>query len=287
MATMTDGDLSLVKPSVTDRISIGVINQNMDLIDEAVTRLNAKWPYYYGVKGQILTTNGDGTVEWSNPSETMTTVDDTLTKRGMAADAAETGALFETIFADYRGVDGRIDTIVNRLPSGDGNEGQVLTSKGDGTTQWMDSSGGSVTVIDNNPTLSWGQKNKVATIGGTEINVTMPENPGSGGGGSGNVSVVDNNPTLSWGSQSTVGTVGGTALHVRLPANPDTDTMYTAGATDTQDKIYIIGAKEQGAHPKTYSHDNVYIGTDGRVYSRGKRTLTTAGVTWGELAGRS
>ena len=33
------------------------------------------------------------------------------------------------------------------------------------------------TVTDNNPTLAWGTKSKVATIGSTEINVTMPSNP--------------------------------------------------------------------------------------------------------------
>ena len=32
-------------------------------------------------------------------------------------------------------------------------------------------------VTDNNPTLSWGTKSKVATIGSTEIHVTMPANP--------------------------------------------------------------------------------------------------------------
>lgn len=32
-------------------------------------------------------------------------------------------------------------------------------------------------VTDNNPTLTWGSKSKVATIGSTEINVTMPANP--------------------------------------------------------------------------------------------------------------
>ena len=33
------------------------------------------------------------------------------------------------------------------------------------------------TVTDNNPTLAWSTKSKVATIGSTEINVTMPANP--------------------------------------------------------------------------------------------------------------
>ena len=36
---------------------------------------------------------------------------------------------------------------------------------------------GHQSVTDNNPSLSWGTKSKVATIGSTEINVTMPSNP--------------------------------------------------------------------------------------------------------------
>lgn len=34
-------------------------------------------------------------------------------------------------------------------------------------------------VTDNNPTLAWGTKSKVATIDGVDINVTMPSNPNS------------------------------------------------------------------------------------------------------------
>jgi hypothetical protein len=44
----------------------------------------------------------------------------------------------------------------------------------------IDSSGGSgVSVDNNNPTLSWGSQSTVATVGGTAITVTMPENPNS------------------------------------------------------------------------------------------------------------
>lgn len=38
------------------------------------------------------------------------------------------------------------------------------------------------TVTDNNPSLTWGTKSKVATIGGNEINVTMPANPAHSSG---------------------------------------------------------------------------------------------------------
>lgn len=42
----------------------------------------------------------------------------------------------------------------------------------------IDNSGGSgVSVVNSNPTLSWGSQSTVATIGGTAITVTMPGNP--------------------------------------------------------------------------------------------------------------
>ena len=38
----------------------------------------------------------------------------------------------------------------------------------------------SVSVSDNNPTLSWGNTSKVGTVGSTDLRVTMPANPASG-----------------------------------------------------------------------------------------------------------
>ena len=53
---------------------------------------------------------------------------------------------------------------------------------GDGTTKvnslpFLADSDTHQAVVDKNPTLSWGTKSTVATIGGTGINVTMPANP--------------------------------------------------------------------------------------------------------------
>lgn len=45
------------------------------------------------------------------------------------------------------------------------------------------------------------------------------------------------------------------------------DTKNTAGSTNTNDKIFLIGATSQAANPQTYSHDTAYIGTDGCLYS--------------------
>lgn len=45
----------------------------------------------------------------------------------------------------------------------------------------------------------------------------------------------------------------------------DTDTKNTAGSTNTSNKIYLIGATSQAANPQTYSHDTVYVNTDGSL----------------------
>lgn len=45
------------------------------------------------------------------------------------------------------------------------------------------------------------------------------------------------------------------------------DTVNTAGAQNTNSKIFLIGATSQSDFPKTYSHDTAYVGTDGCLYS--------------------
>lgn len=60
-------------------------------------------------------------------------------------------------------------------------------------------------------------------------------------------------------------------ITITLPADNNTDTKNTAGSTNTSSKIFLIGATSQGANPQTYSHDTVYIGTDGCLYSDGKK----------------
>lgn len=76
--------------------------------------------------------------------------------------------------------------------------------------------------------------------------------------------------------------------------NVNTNTMNTAGATDTAEKIFLIGAKSQAANPQTYSHDTAYVGTDGCLYSNGKKvsveghgTHVDYGTTASDLASAS
>ena len=53
-----------------------------------------------------------------------------------------------------------------------------------------------------------------------------------------------------------------------------TDTKNTAGATDTASRIYLIGATSQDSNPQTYSHDTVYVETDGCLYSNHSKVAT-------------
>ena len=45
------------------------------------------------------------------------------------------------------------------------------------------------------------------------------------------------------------------------------DNNSTAGSTDSNKKLFLIGAESQAANPQTYSHDTAYVGTDGCLYS--------------------
>lgn len=58
-------------------------------------------------------------------------------------------------------------------------------------------------------------------------------------------------------------------------SSTDTNTKNTAGSTNTSSKIFLIGATSQAANPQTYSHDTAYVGTDGCLYSGGKKVLTS------------
>ena len=46
-----------------------------------------------------------------------------------------------------------------------------------------------------------------------------------------------------------------------------TDTKNTAGSTDTSSQIYLVGATSQADYSQTYSHDTVFVDTNGRLNS--------------------
>ena len=53
----------------------------------------------------------------------------------------------------------------------------------------------------------------------------------------------------------------------------DNNTLNTAGSSNTSSKIFLVGATSQTSSAQTYSHDTVYVGTDGCLYSNGQRVV--------------
>lgn len=54
-----------------------------------------------------------------------------------------------------------------------------------------------------------------------------------------------------------------------------TDTKNTAGSTNTNDALFLIGATTQAANPQTYSHDTVKINSTGQLISTGYEMTTS------------
>lgn len=66
---------------------------------------------------------------------------------------------------------------------------------------------------------------------------------------------------------------GWTSVTPRILQDSNSDTKNTAGSTDSSSKLFLIGATSQAANPQTYSHDTVYVGTDGCLYSNSSRVI--------------
>ena len=63
----------------------------------------------------------------------------------------------------------------------------------------------------------------------------------------------------------------GTNWNLVGEVNTDSDTKTSAGSSNTSSKIFLVGATSQASSATTYSHDTVYVGTDGFIYSNGKK----------------
>lgn len=56
----------------------------------------------------------------------------------------------------------------------------------------------------------------------------------------------------------------------------NSNTTTTTNSTNTSVKIFLIGAKAQGSSQTTFSHDTVYVGTDGHVYSNKSQVVNVS-----------
>ena len=56
--------------------------------------------------------------------------------------------------------------------------------------------------------------------------------------------------------------------------NTDANTTTTTGASNTSNKIFLVGAETQSSYMVTYTHDTAYVGTDGCLYSNSQKVAT-------------
>lgn len=131
----------------------------------------------------------------------------------------------------------------NIYPNNKGTAGQVMTTDGQGTLYWS-----TITV----PTIPNGFAN-IKVGSDTVAADTTADTVELVAGGSATITADSTNDKITISA---------------------TDTKNTAGSTNTSDKIFLVGAKTQGANPQTYSHDTAYVGTDGCLYSGGQKVLT-------------
>lgn len=131
----------------------------------------------------------------------------------------------------------------------------VTYTKGDGTT-------GTITTQDTDTHYTTGLKvgasssataNAAASNGAVYLNVLD------------NTTVRDSH--LIKGSGATTVTSDANGVITISSTDNNTNTVNTAGATNTSSKIFLVGATSQAASPQTYTHDTAYVGTDGCLYS--------------------
>lgn len=85
-----------------------------------------------------------------------------------------------------------------------------------------------------------------------------------------------NGTTYGYGSSGQVLKSNGTTVYWASDST-GTDNDKKTSSGNTSSKIFLVGATSQSSSGlTTYSHDTAYVGTDGRVYSDSKPTITGA-----------
>ena len=112
------------------------------------------------------------------------------------------------------------------------------------------------------------------SISNTAANVTLNVN------GTGAYPIWHNNAEYESTSSAYCGYAGRTITYsfngthwVWVSSSYDANTQSNTNSTDTSSKIYLVGATSQGTNKTTYSHNTVYVGTDGHVYSNSKQAV--------------
>ena len=144
--------------------------------------------------------------------------------------------------------------IPEEIPSQSGNSGKFLTTNGT-SVSWA--------TVDALPSQT-SQSGKFLTTNGTTASwANIPTEIPSQTSQSGKF-LTTNGTSVSWGTPS--------------------DTLNTAGSTDSSSKLFLIGATSQTTSSQTYSQDTAFVDTNGRLNSAAPATsandTTVATTKW-------
>lgn len=81
------------------------------------------------------------------------------------------------------------------------------------------------------------------------------------------IKTFSSSPVLPTPASSDNSTSAATTAFVKAQGYATSDTKNTAGSTNTNSKIYLVGATSQAANPQTYSHDTAFVDTAGCLNS--------------------
>ena len=239
-----------------------------------------------GSSGQILKWSADGTATWAaeySYTHPTTSGNKHIPSGGSSGQILKWSADGTATWAAEYSYTHPTTSGNKHIPSG-GSSGQFLKWSADGTATWA---------ADNNTLNTAGStdtSSKIFLVGAT----SQAANPQTY---SHDTAFVDTNgrvnsaapaadandttvATTKWvkdrGYTTNTGTITGITMNgaskgtsgvVDLGTVATSDTKNTAGSTDTSSKIFLVGATSQAANPQTYSHDTVFVDTDGALNS--------------------
>lgn len=114
------------------------------------------YPAVDGTAGQVLTTNGSGTISFSAAGAASAAGTDTQVQFNDGGNLGGDSGLVFNKSTDALTIAGTLSSAAGTLPNGHGTNGQVLTTNGSGTTSWSTISSGTatITISDDNSTNS-------------------------------------------------------------------------------------------------------------------------------------
>ena len=288
----------ILNKSIGEANGVAPLNSDIKIDGTYVTYGTTSNTAYEGSKGKVLEENLDNHLTDTDAHGYATRLDNMYTKSEVdnKFSSLETGTVWKQPVDTY-------DDIVTTYPNPkDGWTVNVndtdYTYRYDGT-KWILISANAIpnATSDVNGLMTSADKTKLDGIAENANNYSLPSATDTtlGGVRVGN-NITNTDGTLSLTKKNVTDALGYTpgsstsivsymlekdGSNIKLVGNDgsessveDNDTKNTAGSTNNEDKLFIIGAKSQSSETQTYSRSTVYIDADGDLCSNDTKVST-------------